>query len=388
MSYYGSYVHQGSVYVLFTLPSDFNLKSLLVTVPSTVKSLPKQDRRRLVMNWIHCLVDSLCYLHARGLSHGNIKPSTVLFNSDNHIFYTDVSRLSVDALANSADKSTFDKESYDYAAPERWYRPSNSHSGLHRKSTLITPPSSMSSDSSTFSISRGGLETSNPASMLHSPTPSLNPQAADVFSLGCVILELLSLLMKRQSRVFASHRASKHKLAGRGGAVLDSSFHKNIGQVESWMTGLAKDASKKDDQIFRGVAPMLHVVARMLAVVPHERPTALEVEQCTYKVLTENCQIAEPHCVHQYGGWDFGLGNLHISRGGGAAAAGDGFNISTRRHSGSARPGSARPLSYRPMSPSSIREGDMFSDSGSQTAQSPRLNKVRTWQAHIYTGNT
>ncbi|KAI1376032.1 kinase-like domain-containing protein [Hypoxylon crocopeplum] len=385
MCFYGSYVHHGSVYVLFTPPSDFNLKSLLVTMPGSLKSMPKQDRRQLLMNWIHCLVDSLCYLHSRGLSHGNIKPSTVLFNSDNHIFYTDISRLSAEALANTTDRSTFDKESYDYAAPEQWYRPSTSHSSGHRKSTLISPPSSMSSDSSTFSISRGGTETQNPASMLHSPTPSLNPQAADIFSLGCVILELISFQMKRQTRAFASHRAAKHKLAGRGGAVLDSSFHKNIGQIESWMAVLAKDASKKDDQVFRGVAPMLHVVARMLSIVPHERPTAQEVEQCTYKILTEDCLIAEPHCVHQYGGWDFGLGNLHISRGGGV----EGFNIATKRHSGSGRPGSAR-LSYRPMSSSSVQERDVFgagSSSGSQAMQNPRLNKVRTWQAHIYAGN-
>ncbi|KAI1102328.1 kinase-like domain-containing protein [Jackrogersella minutella] len=381
-SYFGSYVHQGFAYALFTLPSEYSLKSLLVTVPSSLKSLAKQDRRRLFMNWIHCLVDALCYLHIRGLSHGNIKPSTVLFNTDNHVFYADISRLSVEGIANASDKSTFDKESYDYAAPEQWYRPSTSHSGPHRRSTLVgsSTSTSTSSDNSSFSISRGGMENGNPASMLHSPTPALNPQAVDIFSLGCVILELMSFLMKRQTRTFASHRAAKHKQAGRGGAVLDSSFHKNIGQVETWMVGLAKDASKKDDQVFRGVAPMLQVVARMLSVVPHERPTAQEVEQCTYKILTENCQIAEPHCVHQYGGWDFGFGNLNISRGG------EGFNIPTKRHSGSTR-SSSRLASYRPLSSSSIQERDMAGEGGSQAMQNARVNKVRNWQAHIYAGN-
>lgn len=383
VSYFGSYTHQGMGYVLFTLPSDFSLKSLLANMPGSLKTLAKQDRRQLMMNWIHCLVDTLCYLHSLGLSHGNIRPSTVLFNSNNHIFYADITRLSAEAVTYTADKSTFDKESYDYAAPEQWYRPTTgSHSSLHRKSTLIgTSSTSASSDNSAFSISRGSSESGNPASSLHTPTPSLNPQAADIFSLGCVILEVLSLLMKRQTRNFASHRAAKHKLAGRGGAVLDSSFHKNIGQVESWMASLAKDASKKDDQVFRGVAPMLQVVARMLSILPHERPTALEIERCTYKVLTENCLITEPHCVHQYG-WDFGLGNLHINRGGNRG--GDGFNIATRRHSGSTRPGSARPMSHRPMSSGSIREEEMASASGLQGMQSVRTGKVRTWQARVY----
>ncbi|KAL7624062.1 hypothetical protein AAE478_005619 [Parahypoxylon ruwenzoriense] len=382
-SYSGSYTHHGICYALFTLPSDFNLKSLLVAMPSSVKSLAKQDRRHLLMNWIHCLVDTLCYLHSRGLSHGNVKPSTILFNSDNHIFYTDISRLSAEAIANTSDRSTFDKESYDYAAPEQWYRPSTIHSGSHRRNTLITSSGSTSSDNSTFSINRGISENNNPGSALHSPTPSLDSQAADIFSLGCVILELLSLLMKRQTRAFASHRAAKHKLAGRGGAVLDSSFHKNIGQVESWMIELAKDASKKDDQVFRGVEPMLQMVARMLSIVPHERPTAQEVEQCTYKVLKESCQITEPHCVHQYGGWDFGLGNLQISRGSGS----EGFNISTRRHSGPARPGSSRLVPGRPLSSDSVQGRDMPSTSGFQAMQNIRANKVRIWQAHVYAGN-
>ncbi|KAG4220014.1 hypothetical protein PC116_g31507 [Phytophthora cactorum] len=187
--------------------------------------------------------------------------------------------------------------------------------------------------------------------------------------------------MKRQTRSFASHRSAKHKQAGRGGAVLDASFHKNLGQVESWMAGLAKDASKKDDLVFRGVAPMLQVVARMLSIAPHERPTAQEVEQCTYKILTENCQIAEPHCVHQYASWDFGLGNMHISGGG------EGFNIASKRHSGPARSSYSRLSSYRPMSSSSVREVDsMPGPSGSQGTNA-RVNKVRTWQAHVYAGN-
>ncbi|CAJ2511655.1 Uu.00g072800.m01.CDS01 [Anthostomella pinea] len=389
-SYYGSYIHQGFGYVMFTHPCDFNLKSLLMTMPGPVKSLAKQDRRRMVMNWIHCLADTLCWLHNHGRSHGNIKPSTILFGSENHIFYTDISRLGVDALASASDKSAFDKESYDYAAPEQWYRPSAS-SGLHRKNTISSPTSSTSntSNSSTISISRGGSEHATPASALHTPNPHLDPQAADVFSLGCVILELLSLQMKRQTRSFASHRAAKHKTPGRGGAVLDSSFHKNIGQVESWMTGLAKDASKKDDQVFRGIRPMLQVVARMLSVLPHERPTAQEVEKRLYKILTESCLIAEPHCVHQYEDWDFGMGNLHLNR------QSETFSMATTRRQSGVSP---RPDSRTDSSGSSSTQGrDMAFGVGGgrggagrlQTLQNLRAsNKVRTnWHAPVYAGN-
>lgn len=320
-SYYGSYSHLGFGYVLFSPVSDFSLKSLLTSMPTPVKALDKLVRRELVMNWIHCLVDTLCYIHCRGSSHGNIKPSSVLFDSRNNVFYTDLTRLSGESFSlATSDRSAFDKETYDYAAPEQWYRSSaTSLATSSSRNNLLGPTSP---DSTKFTINRelgnsnrsgSNSEGSTSPRALHgTPTPNLNPQAADIFSLGCVILELLSFQMKRQTKSFASHRATRHKTPGRGGAIPDSSFHKNLTQVESWMTGLAKDAEKKigakktssDDEqskrVFRGVAPTLRLVARMLAAAPHERPTAKEVERRMYSILTEDCGIVEPHCVHEY----------------------------------------------------------------------------------------
>lgn len=359
VSYFASYVHQGYGYVLFTPASDFGLKSFLATTPTGFKSLEKKARRELVLNWIHCLVDTICFLHNRGLSHGNIKPSTVLFTNENHIFFSDFSRLNAELLASSSDRTSFDKESYDYAAPEQWFRPtsvgqarpvSGQISPVHRRPTLTSLCASP--NNTTFSISRSNSDAganNSPAAMMHAPTPHLNPQAADMFSLGCVVLELLTFLMKKPSRAFATHRAAKHKTPGRGGAVLDSSFHKNLGQVESWMTSLAREAAKKgkDEPLLRGVAPMLHVVERMLALHPGERPAAHDVQTRMYEILHDVCGVAEPHCVHRYGGWDFGIGNLRL-RGKREAAArnedGDDaeeetISIVTRRSSGARSPG-------------------------------------------------
>ncbi len=404
VSYWTSYVHQGYGYVLFTPASDGSLKSLLATTPAPVKALSKRDRRRLVFNWIHCLVDTLCFVHNRGLHHGNIKPSTVLFRhtaTDNHIFFSDFTQFGLDSLGygggggggggsggSSQDKASFDKESYDYAAPEQWYRPSGSVSGGSggsggvgsRKSTLngeggsggrgagitmyagsvhssgnsvrgvagssapdrggggsesaigsgspdhMTSPTAVPAGyvfqmgaSSSFSISRsstmGGDSGYYTSGYGNVPIPQLDPQAADVFSLGCIILELLSFMLKKQTRSFATHRAARHKTPGRGGAVLDSSFHKNLGQVESLMAGLARDAASslskrrgKDDYdvTLAGVAPMLHVVERMLALHASERPSTYDVQTRMYQILREHCGILEPHCVHEYGGFNMG----------------------------------------------------------------------------------
>ncbi|OLN92235.1 Serine/threonine kinase-like domain-containing protein STKLD1 [Colletotrichum chlorophyti] len=315
VSYYASYTQRGAAFVLFTPPTDSSLKSFFGNTPSSFKNLAKSDRRRTVMNWILCLADTLAYLHGRRLCHGNIKPSSILFTSQLHIFYSDFTRLNADVLAAYADKNGFDRESYDYAAPEQWFRPTGGPtSPMGRIATLAA--STSPETHTNFSIPRND-NPSSPNAMLTMPNPHLNPQAADIFSLGCVILDLMSFLVKKTTKSFATHRSAKHKTPGRGGAVLDSSFHKNLGQVESWMSTLAKEASKKISHsdgglVFKGIVPLMHVVARMLSANPNDRPSASEVQNQLYQILTKHCDIKEPHCVHQYGGWDFGMSHLRI----------------------------------------------------------------------------
>ncbi|KAK4101037.1 hypothetical protein N658DRAFT_567061 [Parathielavia hyrcaniae] len=289
LSYSTSYTHQGYGYILFTPAPEYTLKSLLASTPSCLKNVDKKVRPQLVMNWIHCLVDTLCFLHNGGLLHGNIRPSTVMFSSDNHIFFTGFTRFHACLLGSVADHTSFDKEAYDHAAPEKLFKP------------VSTSPTSRS------------------AELSHSPTnmhaSASSPQAADIFSLGCLILELLSFLFKKHGKPFAAHRAAKHKSAGRGGAVPDSSFHKNLGQVDSWMKHLAKDAAKKKDEpVFRGVAPLLSVVEHMLAFYPSERPSASEVRARVYQILAESCGIPEPHCPRLDSGLDYAFGSLTLSR--------------------------------------------------------------------------
>jgi serine/threonine protein kinase len=296
ISYWASYTQHGYGYVLFTPSSDFTLKSFLATTPSQFKHLAKARRRELVMNWILCLVDTLCDFHGKNQSHGYIKPSTIFFTSQNHVFFSDSTRLTPDNVILHTDKSSFDRERYDYAAPELWSRPAGATSPTNR----------FPSDDGHFGMMQTYDPSGSPQAMFIAPNPQLSGQQADIFSVGCIILELLSYLVKRTSSKFAAFRSAKHKTGGRGGAVLDTSFHKNLGQVEAWMSGLAKDASRKASStkdganMLKGVTPILHVVTDMLATNPYGRPAAIEVQQRIYQILTEVCDITEPHCVHQY----------------------------------------------------------------------------------------
>ncbi|KKY30040.1 putative protein kinase domain-containing protein [Diaporthe ampelina] len=325
VSYWGSYIHQGYGYVLFTPVSEYKLSLYLTNTPQSIKNVDKTAKRRLVLDWIQCLVDTLCYVHSRGRWLGNIKPTTILFTHDNHILLSGFSRLSPDS--SSSQGGLFDKESYDYAAPERW--PKTTKPPTTPRIKASAPSSSRSGAPSIRSGRSGHTEhrTAPPASPRLDPAPRLDPQAADIFSMGCVVLELLSHgLFKRSTGAFASHRSAKHKNAGRGGAVLDSSFHKNLGQVEGWMTALAKEASKKADasgdkgQLFRGVTPLLQVVSSMLSPQPSNRPSAFVVQRRTYQILTQYCGVTEPHCVHQYDAWD------HLGAAVGAGATSTGRN--------------------------------------------------------------
>lgn len=316
VSYWASYIHRSQGYVLFTPVGALSLKSFLASTPASVKSLEKQLRRYLIMDWIHCLVDTLAFLHSKGLSHGNIRPSTILITEDNHIFYSGFTKLGSELLTGSAEKTSFDQESYVYAAPEQGSRPSTSSKDGRSRQNGLQSPKQPASDY-VFSISRRESGVRSPTiATAPATSPYLNAQAADIFSLGCVILELVGFLVKRSSRSFAAHRSAKHKTPGRGGAPPDASFHRNLGQVETWMAELAEDAvsqrKKKDGDIFlSGVPPVLQMVERMLAAHPAERPTAHEVQMRMYDVLTGTCGVAEPHCVHQYSSWGFNFEGPH-----------------------------------------------------------------------------
>lgn len=235
-----------------------------------------------------------------------------MLDQDNHIFLGDSGAFFTTALVG--EKRGFDKETYDYAAPEQAQRPPTSapilvpmtspvtRPGTTRRATLSNgtgqPQSPSSGETSpvltTSTLANPTYSSTSPPKQPPSKRNSLSrhdPQKSDIFSLGAIFLEILTFFMKRASRNFASHRSAKNKTPGRGGGLPDSSFHKNLGQIESWMGLLAKDATKKEDKLFRGVAPILALVERMLAPNPDERPTAKHVHDRLRTILTEFCGL-------------------------------------------------------------------------------------------------
>ncbi len=118
----------------------------------------------------------------------------------------------------------------------------------------------------------------------------------DIFSLACVSLDILTCIVKGRLSAFVSHRSKKNRAVGLGGGPADASFHSNLAAVSTWIDTLNKTARSKSDPLFRGIAPHLLLVRRMLAVDPEARPSALEVVRRMEDALIQGAQFPYLHC--------------------------------------------------------------------------------------------
>ncbi|KAI9746084.1 MAG: hypothetical protein M1818_000765 [Claussenomyces sp. TS43310] len=319
VSLWASYIHQDVGYILLTPSPEGNLKSIMTTIPPSLKILAKQDRRVLLLNWLHCLADALAFLHSRGRPHGSLKPSNVLIDTEHRICLSETS-----PFVEMGESKGFDKELYDYAAPEQWSRSAIISPQLTRTSTSGSPtatvrtaglPSPPLPPGDNASIYTASTSSNTPSNSSCSTVGRSDPFLSDVFSLGCIFLEVLTVFLKHTSRSFQSHRSAKNRQAGRGGGLPDASFHKNLGQVQSWIQILSKDASKKDDKLHCGVREILDVVSNMLSLDPGERLSAGTVSNKFGSILTGVCKIEELCCCAYSPKWDISAGTATLTIG-------------------------------------------------------------------------
>ena len=132
----------------------------------------------------------------------------------------------------------------------------------------------------------------------HSTTS--DPLPTDIFALGAVISEILTLLCKRSASAFSRFRSAKNRTAGRGGGLADASFHANIGQVLAWLALLLHDAKKKaakeEGKVFRAVEPMVDVLTACFAREPEERIKARDLEKRLGDCVWYSANFGKLHC--------------------------------------------------------------------------------------------
>ena len=125
--------------------------------------------------------------------------------------------------------------------------------------------------------------------------------ASDVFSLGAVIMDILSVLCKRSYSSFARHRSSKNRMAGRGGGLADASFHANLGQVFLWAQSLQNEAEKKarkdESQVYNAVGSVVQLTLQCLEREPSARLATNQLERRLAEQIRLFANISRLHCA-------------------------------------------------------------------------------------------
>jgi serine/threonine protein kinase len=357
-----SWSQKGTGYVMTSFVGEHNLKSFIdFRTPASIQKLSKQERCRVLLEWIHCLAHAVAYLHRKRIAHSAICPTNILIDDSNKIAFEDLGFLET----FQRDKKFDTDEFYNYGAPELFasakkfnpdmIRPptptrkffqkrrksSNSNSGSDTSSETasalsvdsngnyffktrsnsvdtITPISTKSSDQSVpprlntqdFSVSptlnisfdqrssSSSKTTAPPSISAMPPPPRYDPdrKPSDIYSLGCVFLDIISFMLKRKPNEFSKHRATKYKNPNGKGSHVDASFHNNAVKVQTWMEILENDLPSVQDQALFALPPLFRVITEMLSPEPHRRPLAAEVQGRVYDALYNYGGLQNLHC--------------------------------------------------------------------------------------------
>jgi len=294
---YATYTQHDFGYLILSPTVDQTLKTFIQYPPSTFKSLPKDRRKFLLIDWMHCLSEALAHLHDEGLAHGDLKPSGVIIDGANKIYLADIGNSK--SLDPKASLASTDVERYEYGAPELWKRKMPCYETTQSQGVSVSalflrsnPTGRRPSDSS---------QESPPSSPVFEKSVHVgawrNPRKvdfwnSDIFSLACIYVDILTFYAKRKSSAFVSHRSCKNRRP-RESTPPDASFHANMGQVDSWLDSIGERAKGKRDN---ALLSCLNISRDMLQRDPVLRPSARRIEKELYKTVIGMADDDLPHC--------------------------------------------------------------------------------------------
>lgn len=168
-----------------------------------------RDMSRIAWRWLGCLARAIEYLHSQNIRHKDLKPSNILLGSRNQIWLTDFGSSTDFSLLSSSATDNGERGTPKYFAPEV-------------------------------------------------ASYQVNGRAADIFSLGCVFVEIINM---------AFNRTIKHLRALR--PDLDASYQANINRLDSWFPP-EKELSVQTQYL-------VAEINGMLSVSPEDRPIASQV---------------------------------------------------------------------------------------------------------------
>lgn len=346
VSLHASYTFQDVGYLVLSPCMETNIKTFIQYPPITFKDLPKEERRRTLLNWLHCLSDALAYLHEEGIIHGSLKPSTIIVTSTQREHTVYIADVGNQRRLDQSTQKTRDIEAYEYGPPEHWIRGVSSHEPLAPSTEKVFTGRRWRRPLEPRQKSNDQLSPTSPEFPVSPTTPttpdlrgvslsgwlnpsSIDPSKSDTFSMGCIFLDILTFYSKRKASAFASHRSSGgrgSRSSARGSALPDTSFHANMNQVGSWIQELEKQAGKKNDG---AAANSLLLVRNMIAREPAARPGLRAIANRAYRIVLLGMGPTLPHCgIHTvvdpnlalFGGWEVGQSGMSSESGGGVSS--------------------------------------------------------------------
>ena len=221
--------------------------------------LPVERKLRLLRCYFVCLSQALSYLHESGVRHKDIKPENILIDESGRVVLTDFGisrRFPKDKPHVTNNEWNFTRK---YASPEI---------------------------------------------MKDKRMPRDDP--SDVFSLGCVFLEMATLLLKENLSRFSEYYTTTVNVSAK-----EEAYHRNLEKVYSWIDHLRTTneiktvqdrwrpggGSRAQDIIsnanYEVVAALPHI-QQMLDEVPLERPLSKTLWQCFQNISSERCEDCDP----------------------------------------------------------------------------------------------
>ena len=154
------------------------------------------------------------------------------------------------------------------------------------------------------------------------------PEAADIFSLACVYLDMLTFLLKGKLGDFVKFRRTRGSVSGNksisvGRGRIDSSFHAaGSSRLDAWMLTLEEESRRQyaqqqklrqksrkendpdedDESVLNAVPALLYLIRAMLAWEPTQRPSAVDVRAHLQSILTEMAHVRKLCCENRIWG--------------------------------------------------------------------------------------
>lgn len=119
---------------------------------------------------------------------------------------------------------------------------------------------------------------------------------ADIFSLGCIFIDIITYLFKKKITDLIKHRHTKKKNANGKGSHIDASYHGNPGKVVSWMETLESEAKASNESNLQAIPHLMRLVREMLSQNPTLRPNAEAVRSRVFDALVSYGSLTL-HCT-------------------------------------------------------------------------------------------